>query len=412
MRKFLKTAAVVSTVAALAVGCSADNGGSSDGNGGGGDTGEETIKIGSILPLTGGTAQNGQNSLRGIELAIEMINESGGIKSMNGAKFELVSTDSTSDPATAANAATQFLSNEDNKPLAIIGAYASGLTTTVARVTERARVPLLSTSFSDDLTKQGYKYFFQIPAAASLMGTAQMDYSIELTKANDIDIKNVALVYANNAYGEEQGQALRAQAEAAGLNVVLFEGYDPEIVDAGPIMQKIISSNPDAVYSIAYVTDGVLLTRAAKQAGLEAPLFGGTGGYVTPDFIKALGSEVNGIFSVTTSNPGEYGEIGERYQEKYGEFMPQEAHDNAAGVYIIAQALEESPTRDSNELMEILHKGVFDLGAAGQMPNGKVEFDETGKNLHGSPLMVQWQDENLVTVWPKEIAGGDPIFGN
>ncbi|MGB3413193.1 MAG: ABC transporter substrate-binding protein [Microbacteriaceae bacterium] len=401
-----KTAFVLSAVTGLAVGCATS----------GNETptttepgAVETIKIGAILPLTGATAQNGNNSLRGIELAIEQINEAGGIKSMGGAKFELSSADATSDAATAANAATEFLSKGD-KPLAIVGAYASGLTTTVARVTERAKIPLLSTSFSDELTQQGYKYFFQLPAPASKMGTAQMKYAIEIADAAGKKIDKVAIVYANNAYGESQGVALKAQAEAAGKQVVLYEGYAPTIVDAGPIVQKITSSGADAVFSIAYVSDGVLLMRALKQSGSTIPIFGGTGGYITPDFVKALGAGVDGLFSVTTSNPDGYGDIGAAYLKKYGEFMPQEAHDNAAAVYVIAEALEMKPTTDPEVLKETLHSNVFSMGAAGQMPNGKVEFDETGANHFGSPLMVQWQNQNLVGVWPKDIVKGAPVW--
>jgi branched-chain amino acid transport system substrate-binding protein len=380
------------------------------GNGGGsGGEDDGTIEIGAILPLTGATAQNGTNSLRGIELAIEQINEAGGIESMDGAKLELSTADATSDPARAASAATEFLA-QGASPLAIVGAYASGLTETVARVTERAKVPLLSTSFSDTLTQQGYQYFFQLPAAASKMGTAQMGYGTEIAEANGEPIERAAIVYANNAYGESQAAALKEQAEELGIDVVLFEGYSPEITDANPIVAKIQASDPDAIFSIAYVSDGVLLMRALNSAGKTVPVFGGTGGYITPDFVKALGEKVNGLFSVTTSNPDGYGELGEAYLEKYGEFMPQEAHDNAAAVYVIAQALEENPTTDPTELAQYLHEGQFDQGAAGTMPSGVVEFDETGVNIHAEPLMVQWQNEELIGVWPQDIVDGEPIW--
>lgn len=386
---------------------------SSSGNGGTVPSGDsvKTIHLGAILPLTGATAQNGQNSLRGIKLAVEQINAAGGIKSMGGAKIELSTADATSDPATAASAATQFLS-KGQPPLAIIGAYASGLTVTVARVTERAKVPLLSTSFSDELTKQGYKYFFQLPAAASKVGAAQMGYALDIAKAAGKTLDKVAIVYANNAYGVSQAAALKAQAAASGKNIVLYEGYDPAITDAGPIVAKISASRPDAIFSIAYVNDGVLLMRALKASGNTVPIFGGTGGYITPDFLKALGSQVDGLFSVTTSNPDGYGSIGAAYEKKYGEFMPQEAHDNAAAVYIVAQSLEDNPTTDPTVLAENLHKGSFTKGAAGQMPGGVVKFDAAGVNVNAAPLMVQWQGGKLVGVWPKDIVKGAPIWSS
>ncbi|MER1968495.1 ABC transporter substrate-binding protein [Castellaniella sp. GW247-6E4] len=367
----------------------------------------ESITIGTILPLTGATAQNGENSLRGIQLAVEEINAAGGIKSMGGAKLTLTVADATSNPAKAASAAINFLSKDD-KPLAMVGAYASGLTETIARVTERAGIPLLSTSFADTLTQQGYKFFFQLPAAASKMGTAQFRYAAEVSKANGHSLEKVAIVYANNAYGASQAESLKKQAEASGTQVVLFEGYSPEITDANPIVAKIKASGADSTFSIAYVTDGVLLMRALKSSGSTLPMFGGTGGYVTPDFLKVLGPSVNGVFSVTTSNPDGYGAIGEAYQKKFGQFMPQEAHDNAAAVYVIAQALEEHPTTDPAALAQTIHKGKFTRGAAGSMPGGVVEFNEAGVNIHAAPLMVQWQDSKLVGVWPKDLVKGKP----
>lgn len=367
----------------------------------------KSITIGAILPLTGSTAQNGKNSLRGIELAVAAINKAGGIKSMGGAQLKVATADATSDPARAASAASNFLS-VDEKPIAIIGAYASGLTETVARVTERAKIPLLSTSFADTLTHQGYKYFFQLPAAASKMGKAQFNYASEVAKANGAPIKTAAIVYANNAYGATQADSLKKQAEESGVKVVVFEGYSPEITDANPVVAKIKASGADSIFSIAYVSDGVLLMRALKSSGNTLPVLGGTGGYVTPDFVKALGSAVNGVLSITTSNPDGYGAIGQDYLKKYGEFMPQEAHDNAAAVYVVAQALEEHPTTNPTELANSLHSGKYTQGAAASMPGGVVQFDSTGVNIHAKPMMVQWQNSNLVGVWPKDLVKGKP----
>jgi branched-chain amino acid transport system substrate-binding protein len=403
-RVLWQTAAISATLAMALSACSSGGGETP-----GGDKKVDTVHLGAILPLTGSTAQNGNNSLHGIELAVQQINDAGGIKSMGGAKIELSTADATSDAAKAASAATQFLT-KGTPPLAIVGAYASGLTITVARVTERAKVPLLSTGFADELTHQGYKYFFQLPAASSKMGKAQFEYALDIAKKSDATVDNVAIVYANNAYGETQAKSLKAKADASGKKVVLFEGYSPNITDAGPIVAKVMAAKADAIFSIAYVPDSVLLMRGLKSQGSDVPIFGGTGGYITPDFVKALGEQVNDVFSVTTSNPDGYGDIGEAYLKKYGEFMPQEAHDNAAAVFIFAQALEEHPTTDSTDLAKYLHQGKFDQGAAGSMPGGFVKFDETGVNVNAEPVMVQWQDKNLIGVWPKEIVKGEPIW--
>ena len=403
---------VISTVAAAALlvaACSPAGGNQSGSSGTGAPAKASEVRLGVILPLTGATAQNGNNARKGTELAAELINQAGGIKSMGGATIKLDVVDSTSDATEAANKATQFLT-QGTPPLAIMGAYASGLTVTVAQVTERQRVPLLTTAFSDELTSKGYKFLFQLPAKASVVGQAQMQYAVDIAKSAGVDLKRAAVVYANNAYGQSQAKGLLDQANSMKLEVVLEESYAETITDAGPVAQKILASNPDAIFSVAYVTDGVLLMRALRAAGSTIPVIGGVGGYITPDFKNSLGDLVNGVLSVDTSDPDKYGDFGKAYEAKYNELTPQEAHDSAAAVYVFAQALENKPTTDPRALADELHSGTYDLGAAGSMPGGKVKFDETGANTFAKPLMVQWQEGRLVGVWPPDLVSKKPIW--
>lgn len=371
---------------------------------------QQEVHIGVILPLTGATAQNGNNALKGTELAAELINAAGGIKSMGGAKVVLDVADATSDPAQAATVATQFLS-KGTPPVAILGAFASGLTLTVAQVTERAKIPLVTTSFSDDLTAKGYQYMFQVAPKASALGKAQMLYASQIAESAGKPIKNAAIVFADNEYGESQSAGLLEQAKSLGINIVLSEGYPPDTTDMGPVVRKILAANPDAIFSIAYVTDGVLLVRALKAQGSTIPFVGGTGGYVTPDFGKSLGADVDGVLTVDVADPGAYGDFAAEYQKKYDEYPASEAHSTAACLYAVVNALETHPTTSSEDLGATLHSETFDLGVAGTMPGGKIQFDETGANTVIKPLMLQWQDQQMVGVWPKELTTHAPQWG-
>jgi len=281
----LPSLAALTAVATLLTACGGGGGPASSANA----TKATEVRLGVILPLTGSTAQNGNNSRQGIELAADLINKAGGIKSMNGAKIKLDIADATSDPAKAASAATDFVSKGE-PPLAIVGAYASGLTVTVAQVTERRQVPLLTTAFSDELTTKGYKYLFQLPAKASAVGGAQMAYAIDIAKAAGKDIKRAVIVYANNAYGESQAKGLQAQAQQSGVEVALFESYSPTISDAGPVAEKVLAAKPDAIFSVAYVTDGVLLSRALRSRGSTVPVVGGSVDTSHPTSRRASGT--------------------------------------------------------------------------------------------------------------------------
>jgi len=105
-RPLLPLVALAAVTAVLLAAC-----GGATGSGSSGDPkNAKEVHLGVILPLTGSTAQNGNNSRQGIELAADLINKSGGIKSMNGAQIKLDIADATSDPAKAASAATSFVS--------------------------------------------------------------------------------------------------------------------------------------------------------------------------------------------------------------------------------------------------------------------------------------------------------------
>lgn len=370
---------------------------------------EKTIKIGVLMPLTGANAKFGEDSLNGVQLAADMINAEGGIKSMDGAKIEIVSRDATSDPSKAAAALQQMITT--NEPIAVVGVYASGLTITAAPMAERSQVPLVTTGFADQLSSSGYKYLFQLAPVATLVGASQLNYALDVAKGAGKQIKNVAIVFENDAFGTKSAEGVATAAKAAGLNIVLNEGYPLTITDATPLANKIAAAKPDVIFPVSYLNDGILLMRALKQNNINVPIVAGVGGFVTPDFLKNAGQEVvEGVFSVDISAQDGYAEIGKAYEAKYGTFMSQAAHDNAVGLSIIASALEAKPTTDPIVLGETLHSQDFTTGLATQMPGGHVQFSDQGKNIVIKPILEQWQTGKLVSVWPSDIAKGKPIW--
>lgn len=364
------------------------------------------ILIGALFPLTGANAQFGLNSLHGMELEADQINKAGGIKSMGGAKIKIVSADTTSDPTQAAAATEKFVSS--TKVIAAVGMYASALTLTSAQVTEKAGVPLLSTGFSDTLTDRGYTHFFRIAPRASQVGTVQFTAAQAIAKESGKDLKRLAIVFENDAFGSGTADGLKKAADAAGVQTVLYEPYAATITDASPVAQKVVAAQADAVLPVSYLTDGILLVRALNQAGSKAPIFAGVGGFVQPDFQKNLGPLANGIFTADTSSPDAYGSINDLFKQTYGTFMTQEAHDNAVGVSIVAEALEAHPTRDPEGLTKTLHSMDFTRGLAATMPGGHVKWDDKGNNTVIQPVMCQWQNGNLVGVYPPALTKGKP----
>jgi branched-chain amino acid transport system substrate-binding protein len=151
------------------------------------------VNIGVIQPLSGANAQFGVNCRNGIELVADEINAAGGIKALGGAKINLVVSDATSNPTIASTAAQRLITQ--NQVTAILGAYASSLTLAVSEVTARANIPFLTASFADEITGRGLESIFQVTPKASVIGRAQVNYTIAIAEAAGSKIDKIAIMY-------------------------------------------------------------------------------------------------------------------------------------------------------------------------------------------------------------------------
>ena len=117
----------------------------------------DPVNIGALYPTTGSMAQIGVGCVAAAKLAVDMVNDAGGIKSLGGAKLNLIISDVQSDTTVTRTETDRLITG--NKLSAIHGCYASALTLIASEVAERAKVPLITGSSSDQLNK-GRTYTF------------------------------------------------------------------------------------------------------------------------------------------------------------------------------------------------------------------------------------------------------------
>ena len=366
------------------------------------------INIGVIQPLSGANAQFGINSRNGIEFAADAINAVGGIRALGGAKLSLVVTDASSNPATAAAAAKRLIS--ENELTAVLGAFASSLTLAISEITARADIPLLTMSFADEITGRGLETVFQIPAKASVIGRAQVNYTLAIAEAAGSKIDKIAIIYEDTAYGVAQSRGLRKAARDAGVSVVMDEAYPLGVTAVTPLVEKLRVSGAQAVFPVSYLNDGIFIVRTMRQQQIRIPVVGGAAGYIIPDFEKGLGEFAENVFSISPTNYDLSPAMTEPFRKRFGFFMVHEAIESAASLDVLCQAMERAKSAKPKDVTSALHDGRFDDGWAKAMPGGAVRFDENGLNTISMPIMVQWRNKQLVTVWPKEIAKASPVW--
>lgn len=368
---------------------------------------DKVVKIGVIQPLSGPNAQFGAGSLHGTEMAADLINASGGIKSLGGAKVELVVADVPT-PNTAAASTQRMISQ--NQVAGVVGAFVSSITLAASEVTERAGIPLVTFAFADQITERGYRYVFQVSPKGTKFGAAQLDYAIDLAKASGDNVDKIAILYEDTAYGTAQAKGLREAAQKAGVSIVMDEAYPLGITDASALVNKLRASGAKIVFPVSYLNDSLLIIRTMRQQKMDIPAIGGAAGYIIPDFKKGLGELAEGTLSVAAASGDAIPDLAKKYKEKYGSFMTHEAIIHAAALQVLVKAIDQAGSTDPDKVRDALSTIKDCDGFAKGVPGNCVKFDANGLNAEAFPVMVQWQGDEPVTVYPASVAKAKPIW--
>src|SRR6516162_6355330 len=359
----------------------------------------DTVNIGGLYPVTGSFAQIGQGCVNAARLAVQMVNDAGGIKSLGGAKLNLIVSDVQSDTTVTRTETDRLISGY--KLSALHGAFASALTLIASEVAERAKVPLLTGSSTDQLNK-GRRYTFTPFSRASQFALAQLRMSRLVS-----DAPKVAVIFENTAFGTATSNGLREQAPGEGVEIVLFEPYSAGLSDASPLINKVKASGANMLFPVSYLNDLILIIRAIKQVDLKIAINGGSGGFVIPDFYRNVGNAAEGLLGIAHWNHDinkNAQKVNAAYQKQFGEFLFEYAGGLVAQTFMIADALERAASADPQKVRDVLATLEVSEGYAAMCPGGRVKFGPEGKNIYAHPVGVQWQRGDLATVFPKEDA--------
>ncbi|MGD0627046.1 MAG: ABC transporter substrate-binding protein [Thermodesulfobacteriota bacterium] len=376
----------------------------------------QDVEIALFGCLSGPAVDLGTMSRDGAVLAAEDVNNMGGIKALGGAKMKLIVADATSTPAQGPSVTERTISTQ--KLSGAIGYGMSQMTLTCLPVIEKSQVPLITTSISDKITEQGYKHVFEICPKGSHFGASQVKFLTYLKEKYKFPIHKVGFVYENTAYGTSTAGGLKDTAIKEKYNIGLFEAYDAKFTDASPLVTKIKASGVDVIFPVSYTTDAELIISTMYAMRVNPMVIGGGAGFIWPDIYKSLGDKINGVFSVGSwswdsknimSDPQRKSVV-ERYKKRFGTFMPEQAGENYAAVWVLKEALEKAGSPDPKKVRDVLAKIEITTGLAGLMQPGKIKFDSTGWNIHVYPTMIQWQRGEPRTVYPEQAATNNVVW--
>ncbi|MGZ4532327.1 MAG: ABC transporter substrate-binding protein [Mycobacteriaceae bacterium] len=385
--------------------------GGSSGSSGGGSSSGAAIKIGTVHPLTGTNAGDGQQMENGVKLAIETINAAGGIKSMGGAKLELAAGDTQGKPDVGQSEAQRLV---QSGAVALVGTYQSAVSANVAAVAERNKVPFVMDITGDDgILQHGYKYSFRMQPQNTRFGSAAAQYLHDVSTAAGKPAKKVAYLHESTAFGTNVYKAFKAEAEKFGMTVDPEISYDAASVsDLTTQMTQVKASGADVLAVSGYYRDGVLAAKAVStvKPNLTAVIGAADGAFDQPQFPTDAGSAAQGYFD-TNYHIDTNSADGKKFMDLYKSRYNADARTGAALAYdsvrVIADGLERAASSDGAKLRDGMAKtNIQPL----TLSNGPVHFNDAGENTSALPVLTQVQDTSPVVVFPAGSAQAKPVY--
>jgi len=378
----------------------------------------DEIEIAMLVPLSGPWAEQGILERAGAEMAIDDINQAGGIKSLGGAKLKLLALDTGATAETAKDAAQRMISEHPNL-VGGFGCWLSTFTLAATEVSERAELPWLTLSYSDAITDRGFKYVFQTSPTANVQAEQIVPYLMKLSQAATGKVPTkAAFIGDNTAASISFMKPIRDHVlKDQHLEAVIDQVYTPPIADATTLVQPVRSAKPDFVLLQSTNNgDDKILIDAFTQYGMPATklaLVGNGGHWVVPELLKTTGKDILQDVLVGLANwPGKaVDDLSARYVKRSGN--PWFGHNEIfayAHVQIFAWALNKAGVADKAKVADAIRTMDITDGPAIYFPGHHLKFDAKGRRVDAQLVIVQWQDGKPITVFPEDMAVAKPVW--
>ncbi|MBW1979956.1 MAG: ABC transporter substrate-binding protein [Deltaproteobacteria bacterium] len=327
------------------------------------------VVIGSINPLTGTNAVQGQDMKRGEELALAEINAAGGVL---GHPLKIIWEDTESSPKGGMDAVHKLV-EIDKVPL-ILGAYSSGISLPTGQWTNSKKVIQISEASTSPKLREIGPYFFNVMGLDEVMGTKLAQFALE-SGANTF-----ASITVNNPFGIGVEIWTEKTIKKAGKKWLEAVRYDEKKTDYRAEIERLFAKKPEAVFFTAYGTESKLILKQAYELGYKPPK-GWYADYMTMwsnEVIPETAEGIKGLIMGSTETL-RYPEYQKAYREKFGPDAKQTAFGAYAydATWIAALAINMAGSTNTDKIATALY-------TASKIYNGVTgdkSFDKDGMQV-------------------------------
>ena len=371
----------------------------------------ETIKIGALYPLTGPDAGwAGDPYILSHQMAIDEINAAGGIACLGGAQLELVKGD-TEGMAETGNSEMERLITQEGV-VAVMGSALSGTTVPATEIAERFEVPyIVPNSLDGRVTDRGLTYVFQTVSTLQGWGLDNVAW------AKEMGAETAVITVPNFSFGAEVEEAWLAGIEEQGIELLASFTYEGSAQDFTDTILRVRALDPD-VWFVLGNNQAPLLAKQAKEQGYfpRMGMISLGSGFGSTFFLNEAGADVaDGLIITGDFAPVSALNVSDEFKAAFKEYTGQDLggtyNTTYASTWLLADALEVACSTDPKVLAETLRTTTFTDGEGKwgfQWP--AASFNEMGRLEQAATVMAQWQNGQMVAIWPEDLAAAQPVW--
>jgi len=368
----------------------------------------DTIVLGAAVSLTGKYSTNGKNTQDGYELAVKRINENGGVK-VGGKSYKLKVAyyDDESTPARAAQLVERLINQDGVKFM--LGPYSSGLTTAIAPVTEKYKIPMIEgNGAAVSLFNKGYKYLFATLSTTEFYLKSAVQLMAE--KAPDIGKKpsqvKIAMAFENDPFSRDIRAGVVEDAKKHGMKIIIDDKLPPELNDMSATLTKVRALKPDLLVVSGHAKGATLVVRQTDEMKIRTPMMATTH-CDSAKVAETMPAESQGFLcasqwdrSLKYSDKwfGRAEDYAEAFDKMFHYSPPYQAAESTAAVLVFVDAFQRCNCFEPAKLRDAISATNMETFY------GHIKFDKTGKNIAKPMILYQVQKGHYRVVAPTRWA--------
>jgi branched-chain amino acid transport system substrate-binding protein len=337
---------------------------------GGTDSATGDILVGMYGSLTGDGASFGQSSREGTELAVDEVNQAGGL--LGGRRIRLLVEDDQSRPEEASNAVTKLVTQD--KVIAVLGEVASRRSLAAAPISQKYQIPMISPSSTNERVTEVGDYIFRVCFIDPFQGEVLAKFAF-----NDLKARRVAILKdIQQDYSVGLTDSISRNFAALGGDVLEPVSYSTGDADFKAVLTQVRSQKPDVLFATGYYPEAAIIVRQARELGMKMPILGGDGW--VGDALRNGREALNNTFISNHYSGDNPDPVVQNFVKAYRTRFGREPDAIAALAYdsvkVLADALTRAGSTDGPRLRDALATADV-LGVTGRLKiNEKRNVDK------------------------------------